>query len=169
MLLVCYQAVNCVCDLKTHVLGVLCVGVCDLKTYIFRARCVGVCDLKTHVFRVHCVGVCDPKTHVFRVRCVGVCDPKTHVLCVRCVGVCDLKTHVLLCWCMYSIVYLYRYRVFTSRYSSTMISACPSEIDECVAHLCDNNGTCVDAVNGYKCACAIGFTGRLCETGKTKI
>ncbi|MCP3661956.1 MAG: calcium-binding EGF-like domain-containing protein [Gammaproteobacteria bacterium] len=31
---------------------------------------------------------------------------------------------------------------------------------------CQNGGTCTDGLNSYTCACAAGYTGKICETGK---
>ena len=36
-------------------------------------------------------------------------------------------------------------------------------IDECDDHLCENNSTCMDDINKYKCECMPGYTGTLCE------
>ena len=32
-----------------------------------------------------------------------------------------------------------------------------------VSNSCENGGTCNDAVNGYTCSCAAGFTGTTCH------
>ena len=40
---------------------------------------------------------------------------------------------------------------------------CDVNLDDCIAHACQNNGTCIDDVNGYICNCGYGFTGELCE------
>ena len=40
-----------------------------------------------------------------------------------------------------------------------------TDIDDCVGHRCENNGTCADRVNGFNCSCAPGFNGTQCETG----
>ena len=40
-----------------------------------------------------------------------------------------------------------------------------TDIDDCASHLCKNNGSCTDRVNGFNCSCAPGFNGTQCETG----
>ena len=35
---------------------------------------------------------------------------------------------------------------------------CTTDIDDCDPDFCDNNGTCTDEVNSYKCNCRAGFT-----------
>ena len=35
---------------------------------------------------------------------------------------------------------------------------CTTDIDDCDPDPCDNNGTCIDEVNGYTCNCRAGFT-----------
>ena len=37
------------------------------------------------------------------------------------------------------------------------------DIDECAAKPCLNNGTCVDGIAAYTCACPVGYTGARCE------
>ncbi|CAG2241794.1 unnamed protein product [Mytilus edulis] len=40
---------------------------------------------------------------------------------------------------------------------------CDINIDDCVAHACQNNATCIDEVNDYSCSCEYEYTGELCE------
>ena len=37
------------------------------------------------------------------------------------------------------------------------------DIDECKSSPCQNGGTCIDAVNSFKCNCRGGFQGKKCE------
>ena len=41
-----------------------------------------------------------------------------------------------------------------------------SDIDECVSTPCQNNGTCIDGIDGYACFCMAGYTGDACEIGE---
>ena len=36
--------------------------------------------------------------------------------------------------------------------------------DDCPGNECQNNATCVDALNSYTCQCAEGFEGDYCES-----
>ena len=47
----------------------------------------------------------------------------------------------------------------------TLLIPLKTDMDDCASHLCKNNGTCTDRVNGFKCSCAPGFNGTQCETG----
>ena len=38
------------------------------------------------------------------------------------------------------------------------------KVDDCAVNRCQNGGSCVDKVNGFKCICPVGFTGPLCQT-----
>ena len=43
-----------------------------------------------------------------------------------------------------------------------------SDIDECLSHPCQNGGTCSQqGVNKFTCACAPGYEGDICDTGKS--
>lgn len=44
---------------------------------------------------------------------------------------------------------------------------CVLDIDECASDPCMNNGTCVDKVASWSCACQPGYTGLQCQIGKT--
>ena len=45
-----------------------------------------------------------------------------------------------------------------------------SDIDDCNGtDLCENNGTCVDLVDGYNCDCGVDFTGQNCSTGNVSL
>ena len=40
------------------------------------------------------------------------------------------------------------------------------DINECSSSPpCENGATCIDAVDGYTCACFAGYTGTHCQTG----
>ena len=39
-----------------------------------------------------------------------------------------------------------------------------TDINECVSLPCQNEGTCVDLVNGYRCSCMAGYTETNCQT-----
>lgn len=38
------------------------------------------------------------------------------------------------------------------------------QVDDCAINRCQNGGSCVDKVNGFKCICPAGFSGPLCQT-----
>ena len=40
------------------------------------------------------------------------------------------------------------------------------DIDDCTNITCLHNGTCVDGIDDYVCACVTGYTGQHCETSK---
>ena len=52
--------------------------------------------------------------------------------------------------------------IFDSKY----IYFCFPEVNECTATSCMHGGTCIDEFNGFKCACAAGYTDPICATGK---
>ena len=39
------------------------------------------------------------------------------------------------------------------------------DVDECIGVTCQNDGTCVDGLAEYTCACAAGYGGDHCEIG----
>lgn len=41
---------------------------------------------------------------------------------------------------------------------------CQTEINECVSSPCQNGGSCVDIISGYRCLCPVGFVGEDCQT-----
>ena len=45
-------------------------------------------------------------------------------------------------------------------------SECEEDIDECLAHLCQNQAECVNGINQYQCECRPGFVGTHCEDRK---
>ena len=40
------------------------------------------------------------------------------------------------------------------------------DIDDCNPYPCVNNGTCIDGVDNYTCACVPGFQGKNCAISK---
>ena len=40
------------------------------------------------------------------------------------------------------------------------------DIDECENVICQNNGTCIDGINGYSCNCTDGYDGQHCDNSK---
>ena len=40
------------------------------------------------------------------------------------------------------------------------------DINECESRPCKNGGTCKNLINDYSCTCALGYSGKSCETGK---
>ena len=43
-----------------------------------------------------------------------------------------------------------------------------TDINECSPNPCENGGRCSDGVDTFTCACAPGYTGPTCGTGKIK-
>ena len=55
------------------------------------------------------------------------------------------------------------YRVQSRNLCASCISL---DIDDCYPSPCENNGTCIDGVNNYTCACVPGFEGKNCTISK---
>ena len=43
------------------------------------------------------------------------------------------------------------------------------EIDECVSSPCENNGTCEDLVNRFRCSCPVNYYGTTCGRQRYEI
>ena len=44
-----------------------------------------------------------------------------------------------------------------------------SDIDDCQGSPCHTDATCLDHVNNFTCVCQPGFTGQLCDQGKSEV
>lgn len=44
----------------------------------------------------------------------------------------------------------------------------PTDINECASLPCQNNGTCIDLINEYKCSCTNGYSGMNCTNDTCK-
>lgn len=55
-----------------------------------------------------------------------------------------------------------RNRAFIGKVILTFFNFINVGIDECISQPCQNNGTCVDQHNGYKCFCLSGDFGQNC-------
>ncbi|KAI2811133.1 Slit 2 protein [Blomia tropicalis] len=40
---------------------------------------------------------------------------------------------------------------------------CTINVDDCLENMCQNSGTCIDEINGYRCECQLGYAGQFCE------
>ena len=56
-----------------------------------------------------------------------------------------------------------------SKFISDFLSSLSTAVDHCFSNPCANNGTCNNSLHGYRCSCPEGFTGSLCEEGKTTV
>ena len=56
-----------------------------------------------------------------------------------------------------------------SKFISEFLSSLSTAVDHCFSNPCANNGTCNNSLHGYQCSCPEGFTGSLCEEGKTTV
>lgn len=50
-----------------------------------------------------------------------------------------------------------------SRYFDTCVFP---DVDECASVPCQNGGTCIDLVDGFKCICPPNWGGTMCQFGK---
>ena len=41
---------------------------------------------------------------------------------------------------------------------------CLANIDDCASNPCQNDATCIDGINSYRCSCRGGFLGTHCES-----
>ena len=44
-----------------------------------------------------------------------------------------------------------------------------SDINECVANPCQNNGTCYNTMGSFTCTCTAGYDGDTCQNGKLRL
>ena len=44
-----------------------------------------------------------------------------------------------------------------------------ADIDECESEPCKNGASCHNMINSYRCSCADGFTGHICDNGMARI
>jgi len=44
---------------------------------------------------------------------------------------------------------------------------CEINHDDCEHIVCNNQGTCIDGVNEFRCSCTERFTGRYCEVSRS--
>lgn len=65
---------------------------------------------------------------------------------------------------IFNIRYLKFYKFYS--YLSNKILLAHTDINDCMPDICQNNGTCKDLVNDYKCNCVLGFNGTNCENSK---
>ena len=56
--------------------------------------------------------------------------------------------------------------LFTFSVSSLTLLLLISDINECKSAPCQNNATCVDQINQYRCDCLPGYNGKHCQTGR---
>ena len=65
------------------------------------------------------------------------------------------------------MVIIYIMRIHSFKYYHIFLGFegknCEVDINECEPNPCNNNGTCVDEINDYKCTCKAGFVGKSCE------
>ena len=66
---------------------------------------------------------------------------------------CNLKVNNSFCNSSYLYWFFFKSSVcFTG-------ARCETDVNECLSNPCENNGTCVDQVNGFTCHCPPGFIG----------
>ncbi|KRX64906.1 Neurogenic locus notch -like protein 3 [Trichinella sp. T9] len=86
----------------------------------------------------------------------GKCEEVDHCLYVTCAngGTCKTHGNSFHCICPSGIAGL----------------LCDEDIDECIENPCKNGGICVNSMfHSFKCQCAVGNYGRLCENGEISL
>ena len=53
-----------------------------------------------------------------------------------------------------------------SCYDARNLKFFETDVNECASMPCQNNGTCIDDINGFTCNCTSAFTGAVCETSR---
>ena len=57
-----------------------------------------------------------------------------------------------------SVVYII---LFLLKYCYVLLSG----FNQCESNPCENDGVCIDVIDGHECECESGYTGPVCEAG----